>query len=68
MTSPTQMVAVKGKLNSLIAKGLLKILRTWSRLPLQNPLQIPSHGMVGPQKYLFPQRNKHRLVTLIVNL
>jgi len=38
MASLTQMVVDKGILNSLIAEGLLKILRDFSRLPLQKPL------------------------------
>jgi len=70
MTSPTQMVVGKGIPNSLIAEGLLKILRDLSCLSLQNPFPIPSHGIVEPLKYLrsFTRQNEHRLVTLTVNL
>ena len=68
MASPTQMVVGKGIPNLLIAEGLLKILR--SRIPLQNPLPILSHRMVGLQKYLrpFPRHNEHILVMLTANL
>ena len=54
MPSPTQMVVGKGILNPFIADGLLKILRDLVRLLLQNPLPIPFHGMVRPQKYPCP--------------
>jgi len=50
MASPTQTVVDKGIPTSLTAEGLLKILRDLFPLPLQNPLPIPIHGMVRPQK------------------
>jgi len=50
MWRKTQTVVGKDIPNPLIAEGLLKILRDLFPLPLQNPLSIPVHGMVRPQK------------------
>jgi len=71
MTSLTQTVVGKGIPNPLKAEGMLKILGDLvPPSPSKNPFPILLHGMVGPQKYLYPffQWNEHRLITLTINL
>jgi len=53
MARQTQTVVGKGIPNPLIAENLLKILRDLIPSSLQNPLPIPVHGMVEPQKAVF---------------
>jgi len=71
MTSPTQTVVSKGMPNPLIAEGLLKILRDFDPFSppksLTNSLPLNGRTTKIPVS-IFSQRNKHKLVTLTVNL
>jgi len=54
MASLTQTVVGKGIPNPLIAEDLLKILRNLVPYsPLKSLINLV-HGMIGPQKYLYP--------------